>query len=108
MHRRAAQRPYVEEDCERCGHVVHRYPGPDGGTVALAKESVLAATVPDDERWRVVDGRAVPAPEADPDDEDSVGARVRHDVVCPANPAPANARLARMWDAHRRPPQPEF
>ncbi|WP_432541025.1 DUF6083 domain-containing protein [Kineococcus sp. SYSU DK002] len=104
MQRRAAERPYVEEDCPACGHAVHRYPGPDGAPVRLAKEPVLAAGVPAQERWRVVAGRAQPVPQHDPDDEDSVGARVRHEVVCPAHPAPDSPRLLRLWRAHRRPP----
>lgn len=108
MQRLAAERPYVEEDCPHCGHLVHRYPGPDGGTVALAREPVLAAGVPDDARWRVRDGRALPAPDDDPDDEDSVGARVQHAVVCPANPAPANPRLSRLWHAHLEPPPADW
>ncbi|WP_432513355.1 DUF6083 domain-containing protein [Kineococcus sp. SYSU DK001] len=104
MQRRAAERPYVEEDCAFCGHVVHRYPGPDGAPVRLAKEPVLAAGVPAQERWRVEGGRARPAPQDDPEDEDAVGARVRHEVVCPEHPAPDSPRLLRMWRAHHRPP----
>lgn len=104
MARIAADRPYREEECEHCGHLVHHYRAAADDEVGLAKESVLAVSVPADERWRVVEDRAVPAPDLDEDDEDQVGARVRHAVVCPANPAPANPRLARMWHAHRTPP----
>ncbi|WP_041292185.1 DUF6083 domain-containing protein [Kineococcus radiotolerans] len=103
MARLVAERPFTEEECAHCGHPVHRYPGPGGEPVRLAKESVLAVSVPAEERWRVVDDRAVPAPVLDEDDEDQVGARVRHDVVCPANPVPANPRLARMWQSHLAP-----
>lgn len=104
MARIAADRPYTEEECEHCGHLVHHYRDAAGDDVALAKESVLAVSVPDEERWRVVEDRALPAADLDEDDEDQVGARVRHAVVCPANPAPANPRLARMWTAHLTPP----
>ncbi len=108
MARIAAERPYTEVDCPHCGHPVHEYPGAAGDRVGLAKESVLAASVPVEERWRVVDGVAVPADGEHGEDEDSVGARVRHDVVCPANPVPANPRLSRMWHAHLQPPPAEF
>lgn len=120
MARAAAERPYRELECPHCGHLVHVYPtaesageggevgGGEDGEVGLAKEAVLATTVPADERWRVTDGIAAPATDLDEDDEDSVGARVRHDVVCPANPAPANPRLSRMWHNHLNPPPPEF
>jgi ribosomal protein L37E len=108
MARRAADLPYVEEECAHCGYPVHRYRGADGEAVGLARESVLAASVPAEERWRVVGDRAVRAGDAGAEDgedaEDQVGARVLHAVVCPANPAPANPRLARMWSAHRTPP----
>ncbi len=119
MARIAADRPYTEEECEHCGHLVHHYRDRAGADVELAKESVLAVSVPADERWRVVADRAVTVAELDrdraddgydeddEDDEDQVGARVRHAVVCPANPAPANPRLARMWNAHRTPPPPD-
>jgi hypothetical protein len=106
MARIAADRPYTEEECEHCGHLVHRYLDPAGDSIGLAKESVLAVSVPAAERWRVVGDRAVPTADLDDhdeDDEDQVGARVRHDVVCPSNPAPANPRLARMWHAHLTP-----
>lgn len=110
MARVAAERPYREVECPHCGHLVHVYPagGGDEDEVGLAKEAVLATTVPADERWRVTDGTAAPATDLDEDDEDSVGARVRHEVVCPANPAPANPRLSRMWHSHLVPPAPEF
>lgn len=104
MARIAAERPFTEEECEHCGHTIHHYRDAAGDRVGLAKESVLAVSVPAGERWRVVADRAVPVGDLDEDDEDQVGARVRHDVVCPANPAPANPRLARMWAAHREPP----
>jgi hypothetical protein len=111
MARIAAERPYSEEECEHCGHPVHRYRDRAGDDVGLAKESVLAASVPAEERWRVVEDRAVPVTDLDTangdDDEDQVGARVRHAVVCPANPAPTNPRLARMWSAHLTPPPEE-
>ncbi|MEW9263361.1 DUF6083 domain-containing protein [Kineococcus endophyticus] len=102
LQRRAEQRPYAEEDCRYCGHLVHRYPGADGAPVRLAKEPVLAESVPAADRWEVRDGRAVPADDAP--DEDALGARVLHDVVCPAHPVPDNPRLARLWHAHVRPP----
>jgi len=104
----AADRPYEEQDCPECGHPVHVYPGPDGERIGLAKESVLATSVPDGSRWRVVEGRAEPTQDIDPEDEDAVGARVEHAVVCPANPAPSNPRLARMWHNNLTPPPPEF
>lgn len=103
LQRRAEQRPYAEEDCPHCGHLVHRYPGADGGPVRLAREPVLAESVPAADRWHVRDGRAVPG-EAVEEDEDALGARVLHDVVCPAHPVPDNPRLARLWQAHLRPP----
>lgn len=108
MARAAAERPYQEVDCPHCGHLVHVYPGADGQDVGLAKESVLATTIPADERWRVTDGVAAPATDLDEDDEDSVGARVLHAVVCPENPAPASPRLSRMWHNHLEPPPPEY
>ncbi|MEZ0163953.1 DUF6083 domain-containing protein [Kineococcus sp. LSe6-4] len=113
LQRRAEQRPYAEEDCPSCGHPVHRYPGADGDPVRLAREPVLAGSVPAADRWRVRDGRAVPATDAQDDaqdgeggedGEDALGARVLHDVVCPAHPVPDNPRLARLWHAHVRPP----
>ncbi|WP_432495081.1 DUF6083 domain-containing protein [Kineococcus gypseus] len=95
--RSAAARPFTEEECARCGGAVHAYPGADGEVVRLAKDAVLATSIPVGDRWRVRGGRA----ERAGDDPEQVGARVLHALVCGAGPEPANPRLAQAWRAHR-------
>ncbi|WP_432572475.1 DUF6083 domain-containing protein [Kineococcus sp. SYSU DK005] len=98
MAQRAAARPFTEEECARCGATVHSYrAGRGGGRVQLAKDAVLATSIPVPDRWRVRDGGAEPAG----DDPDQVGARVLHAPVCGAAPEPANARLRQAWLANR-------
>ncbi|NAZ85085.1 DUF6083 domain-containing protein [Kineococcus indalonis] len=100
MAQRAAARPYAEQECARCGATVHAYRAPGGGRrVDLAKDAVLAGSIPVPDRWRVRDGHAEPAG----DDPDQVGARVLHELVCGAAPEPANARLRQAWRANRAP-----
>ncbi|WP_432485718.1 DUF6083 domain-containing protein [Kineococcus esterisolvens] len=98
MAERAAARPYAEEECPRCRAPVHVYRAVDGeGRVVLAKDAVLAESVPAATRWRVRDGRAEPSP----GEPEQVGARVLHEVVCGAAPEPGNPRLQRAWRANR-------
>lgn len=92
-----ASRPFTEDTCERCAAVVHTYPGPGDEPVALAKDSVLASLVPLEVGWRIDDGRAVPLT----GDDDVVGARVLHELVCGDGPEPANPRLRRVWRTTR-------
>lgn len=95
MAKIVASRPFSEDECPRCSAVVHTYPGPDGDPVGLAKDSVLATSIPLEDSWRVQDGTAVPATE----DDELVGARFLHVLVCGDGPEPANARLRQVWRA---------
>ncbi|WP_240897097.1 DUF6083 domain-containing protein [Kineococcus vitellinus] len=97
MARRVAERTWREEDCARCGAAVHVHRDAAGEPVRLAADAVLATSVPVADRWRVRDGHAEAVGHDDPE---QVGARVLHDLVCPAHPVPDNPRLARAWHAN--------
>ena len=97
MARVVAGRTWREEDCPRCGAAVHVHRDAAGEPVRLAEDAVLATSVPVADRWRVRGGHAEPVGHDDPE---QVGARVLHEMVCPAHPVPDNPRLARMWHAN--------
>ena len=94
MAEKLAARPYRDDTCGRCGADVEVYRDPAGDDVVLAPQKVLADVLPIGQRWRVDDGRAVLLTEEDPD---QVGARLLHELVCAAEPAPLSARLRQVW-----------
>nr|WP_240896080.1 DUF6083 domain-containing protein [Kineococcus siccus] len=94
MAERLAARPYRDDTCGRCGADVEVYRDPAGAETVLAPQKVLADVLPLGQRWRIDDGRAVLLTEDDPD---QVGARLTHELVCAAGPAPLNARLRQVW-----------